>query len=275
LKIACCQMRSGRVPSDNLAVMERAIEQAAKAGADYLQFPEMSLILDKDRESLRRTLSGFDREACLEQISQWARKAGLAVHCGSFPVSEGENRFYNRSYLFAREGDIIAHYDKIHLFDVRVSDTESYRESAHYQGGNRAVLAPVGQALLGLTICYDLRFPALYRTLAQAGAHILCVPAAFTVPTGRAHWHTLLRARAIENNAFVMASAQGGAHEDGRLTYGHSMIINPDGHIMAELDHDEEGLLFADIDLEDVRRKRTMLPSLSHDRPFSLTQAQL
>jgi deaminated glutathione amidase len=184
--------------------------------------------------------------------------------------AEDDDRHANRSLLIGPDGDVIARYDKIHLFDATPSDGRVYRESAGIRAGDRAVVAATAFGKVGLSICYDVRFAALYRMMAQAGASILCVPAAFTVPTGKAHWEVLLRARAIETGAFVLAAAQGGAHEDGRVTYGHSMIISPWGEVLARLDHDAEGFLDYELDLSAVARARAALPQLQHDRPVRL-----
>jgi predicted amidohydrolase len=203
-----------------------------------------------------------------------ARENRVTLHLGSLAVALEDGRFANRSVLFGPEGEIAATYDKIHLFDATLAGLRDYRESATYRGGDTAVVVPVAGFKLGMSICYDVRFPALYNALANAGAQVLAVPAAFTVPTGQAHWQTLLRARAIETGSYVIAAAQGGTHENGRATYGHSMIIAPWGEIIAEIDGDEPGVLLASVDLDLVNEARRRLPALDNARPFSLSVTQ-
>lgn len=255
-------MRSGIDPERNLAEAERLVREAAGRGATLVATPEMTTLLDrKPRRMFEALPDGEPHAARLEAL---ARELGVHLLIGSMPVvlSREPRRAANRSVLFGPEGRI-ASYDKLHLFDVDLDTGESWKESSVYRGGEEAVVARAGGATLGLTICYDLRFPALYRALARAGADVLTVPAAFTVPTGRAHWEVLLRARAVETGSFVIAPAQGGAHEDGRVTYGRSMVVDPWGAVLARFDHDEPGVLTADLDLGRVAEVRRRVPALA------------
>ncbi len=270
LRVALIQLRSGIEQAANRKFASALIREAVDNGARLIATPEMTSRCDRNRE---RLLGAITEEKNDEDIVAWsklAREMGVWLLEGSTPVTSGDGRALNRSLLFSPNGKIAARYDKIHLFDVSLGQGEQYRESATYAPGAQAVLVngPM-DAKIGLTICYDLRFPELYRALAQAGAEIITVPAAFTKPTGEAHWHVLLRARAIETGAFVIAPAQGGKHEDGRTTYGHSLIVNPWGEIVAELDHDEPGVLVKDIDLDEVAAAREKVPAWSALRSFS------
>jgi len=204
-------------------------------------------------------------------VAQIARTHRVALHLGSLAVALPDGRFANRSVVFGPDGTVAATYDKIHLFDATLPGLTQYRESATYRGGDTAVVTEAAGMHLGLSICYDMRFPALYRALAEGGAQVIAVPAAFTVPTGRAHWEILLRARAIETGCYVIAAAQGGAHQNGRSTWGHSMIVDPWGAIVAQFSHDEPGVLLADIDLAKVEEARGKVPALANARPFSLS----
>lgn len=270
--VALLQMTSGRDRQANLATVLKAMEEAAARGADLLATPEMTLLLDRDRESVRARAYHSEDDPDFATLATAARRSGLALLVGSAPFLTENGRLANRSVLFSREGRCVARYDKIHLFDVDLPGGESWRESNSYRAGDRAVLADLDGTRIGLTICYDLRFAALYRTLAQAEAEILTVPAAFTRPTGRAHWHVLLRARAIETGSFVIAPAQTGRHEDGRETYGHSLIVNPWGEILCDAG-EAPSLCLAGLDLAEVAEARRRIPSLEHDRPFALASA--
>lgn len=262
LRVSLAQMRSGLEPGANRAAAGALVREAAAAGARLVLTPEMTHRLDKDRTRLAAALAREDAAAELRAWGLLARENGVWLLLGSLPFASGAGRIYNRSVLFDPKGAAVARYDKIHLFDVVLSETESYRESAAVEPGSQAVLAEAaGGVKLGLSICYDLRFPELYRRLAQAGAELLAVPSAFTRPTGEAHWEVLLRARAIENGAFVLAPAQGGRHEDGRLTWGRSMVVGPWGQVLAKLDHDEPGVLTCDLDLDEVRAAREAIPA--------------
>lgn len=262
VRVALIQMRSGLDPAKNRAQAAPMLRAAATDGARLVATPEMSVRLDRDRE---RLLAAVGPEKGDPEIAAWGRMAqeyGVWLLLGSMAVASGEGKVFNRSLLFDPDGRIVARYDKINLFDVSLGGGEAYRESETVTPGAKAVLAdgPMG-AKLGLTICYDLRFAPLYAALAKAGAEIIAVPAAFTRPTGEAHWQTLLRARAIETGAFVIAPAQGGRHEDGRSTWGRSMMIDPWGKVIAKLDHDEPDLLMADLDLDLVKQARAKIPA--------------
>ncbi|HEV7292439.1 MAG TPA: carbon-nitrogen hydrolase family protein [Devosia sp.] len=269
MKIAAIQMQSGLDPEANLAALEPMLAEAAAAGAHYVLTPEVTMIFPENREQLRSVAAPFEGHPQLQRVAELAREHGMFVHIGSLAVPLSDGRFANRSVLFSPEGEIAATYDKIHLFDATIAGLNAYRESATYRAGEVAVTARVGEAKLGFAICYDMRFPRLFNSLANAGATLLAVPAAFTVPTGEAHWHVLLRARAIETGSYVIAAAQGGQHANGRATYGHSIIIDPWGRIVAELEHDRPGVLLADIDLARVTDARERIPALANARDFA------
>lgn len=270
MKVAAIQMRSGLDPEANLAALEPLLAQAAAAGAQYALTPEVTMIFPENRDQLRSVAAPFEGHPQLRRVGELARRHGMHVHIGSLPVPLEDGRFANRSVLFGPDGAIVATYDKIHLFDATIAGLDAYRESATYRGGEVAVTAPLGAFTLGFSICYDMRFPRLYNALANAGASLIAVPAAFTVPTGQAHWHVLLRARAIETGSYVIAAAQGGAHPNGRSTYGHSLVIDPWGRIVAELDHDDPGVLIAEIAADRVADARDRLPALANARDFAL-----
>jgi predicted amidohydrolase len=263
-------MCSGRDVEANVKAATALITSAAAGGAHYVQTPEMTTVMELDRERLFAAAAASEAETrALGHFQDLARKLAIWLHIGSMPILlEGET-LANRSFLISPEGDIAARYDKIHMFDVDLGGGESYRESRNYSPGTKAAVAELPWGKLGLTICYDLRFPQLYRALARAGAQFIAIPAAFTRPTGMAHWHTLLRARAIESQAFVFAAAQGGTHENGRETYGHSLIVSPWGEILAE-GGIQPAVMFADVDLQLLADVRRRVPSLSHDRPFEV-----
>jgi deaminated glutathione amidase len=269
LRVAAVQLRSGIDPAANRTNALPFLREAATAGARLIATPENTIRLDRDRE---RMLAAVGPEKGDAEITAWSRIAqelGVWLLLGSGAIATGGGKVFNRSFLFEPGGKIVARYDKINLFDVTLGGGEAYQESATVEGGGKAVLVegPMG-AKLGMTICYDLRFPALYAALARAGAEIITIPAAFTRPTGEAHWETLLRARAIETGAFVVAPAQGGRHEDGRSTWGHSMIVDPWGKILAKLDHDEPGFIAADLDLDLVAEARGKIPAWSGGAAF-------
>jgi len=269
MKIAAIQMCSGLDPQANLATLAPMLAEAAAAGAAYVLTPEVSLLFPENREHLRAVAAPFEGHKQLAQVAELARQHGMFIHIGSLAVPLPDGRFANRSVLFGPDGAQKAIYDKIHLFDADIAGLNAYRESATYAAGERAVIAPLGVFTLGMSICYDMRFPALFHSLAKAGATLLAVPAAFTVPTGQAHWHTLLRARAIETGSYVIAAAQGGQHPNGRATYGHSLVIDPWGCVIAELDHDRPGVLVAEISPELVVETRGRIPALANARSFS------
>ena len=273
LCFALVQLRSGRDIARNVATIQDLTREAAAMGAHYVQTPENSTVMDEDKSRLIATTPSESQSLALGTFRDLARELSIWLHIGSMAVAVGGGKLANRSLLIAPSGDIAARYDKIHMFDVDLAGGESYRESRNFQAGSTAVIADLPNGRLGLTICYDVRFPALYRSLAQAGASILAVPAAFTRKTGKMHWHILLRARAIENSAYVLAAAQGGLHENGRETYGHSLIVAPDGQVIAEAGIDP-CVITAHIDLAKVKDCRERIPSLGLDRAFTRPQAE-
>lgn len=265
------QMRSGCDVRKNVADADRLIRQAAAQGALYIQTPEVTTLMELDRARLFAETKPEAGNPCLQRFCDTAQELAIWLHIGSMGVMLASGRIANRSYLITPNGRVAARYDKIHMFDVDLGNGERYAESANYEAGSQAVVAMLPWGAIGLAICYDLRFPYLFRSLAKGGACFLALPAAFTRATGIVHWHTLLKARAIECQCFLFAAAQGGRHEHGRETYGHSLIVSPWGEILGEGGTDPVTVV-ADIDLqllEDVRRR---LPSLTHDRPFELTR---
>jgi len=270
-KIALVQMRSGMAPEVNCAAALAAIAEAKSAGADYVLTPEMTNIIESKRERLMAAIVDEERDPTLAALREAARKHAIYVHIGSLAVKASPDKAANRSFLIDRSGEVVARYDKIHMFDVDLAGGESYRESRSYRPGDLAVVADLPWGRLGVTICYDLRFPALYRALAESGASFFSIPSAFTRPTGEAHWQVLLRARAIENGCFVFAAAQGGKHESGRETYGHSLAVDPWGKILAE-GTTEPGVILAEIDPAAVTAARSRIPSLHHGRRFEIIE---
>lgn len=269
MKIALVQMTSGPDIAVNLAYVDSCIRTAAAEGAQFIATPENSDFMVDGKDKKLAMAPDEANHPFLQGLSQTAKDMGVTILLGSIAVKVSANKVANRSYLIRPDGTIAARYDKIHLFDVDLPTGESRRESEMVAGGHTAVVVPTEWANFGLTICYDVRFPHLYRTLAKAGATLLAVPSAFTVPTGEMHWHVLLRARAIENGAFVIAPAQCGTHDGGRKTYGHSLVIDPWGRIIAE-GGTEPALIYADIDMTEVARFRQAIPSLTHDWDFHL-----
>ena len=265
---ACASMRSGRDPLKNRDAAVALVREAAGQGAQYVQTPEMTSLVERSRAALFDKIGPEDRDPTLAALREAARERGVVVHIGSLAVRAGD-KVANRAFLIDAEGEVVASYDKIHLFDVDLPNGESWRESATYAGGDRAVLAETPWGLLGLTICYDVRFPALYRSLAEAGASFLSAPACFTKQTGEAHWHVLHRARAIETGSFMISAAQGGLHEDGRETFGHSVIIDPWGRVLAD-GGTEPGVFLAEIDTGLVAEVRGRIPTLKNARPFKV-----
>lgn len=265
-RIALFQSTTGIDPKDNLRRLEQAIGEAAAGGAEMLFTPEMSGLLDKDSARASKKLRSEEEDEVLASCRENARNHRIWLNLGSIAVLAGDGKVANRSFLIDREGEVRARYDKLHLFDVDLPTGESWRESNVYSAGSGVVLAngtPVGK--LGLTICYDLRFPGLFARLAEADADVIAVPAAFTVPTGKAHWHILLRARAIEAGLFVVAAAQVGHHQDGRVTFGHSLVVDPWGDVLLDMG-EEPGVGFADIDLKRISDVRGRIPALNHRR---------
>ncbi|MBA2635912.1 MAG: carbon-nitrogen hydrolase family protein [Sphingomonas sp.] len=265
-RIALFQSRTGIDPAANARSLVAAIGEAASGGAEMLFTPEMSGLLDRDKERAGGNARSEADDEVLAACREAARANGLWLHLGSLALQTGDGKLANRAFVIDSDGEIRARYDKIHLFDVDLPTGERWRESAFYAGGSQAVTVdgtPVGR--LGLTICYDLRFPALFERLTEAGAQVVAVPAAFTVLTGQAHWHVLLRARAIEAGVFVIAAAQHGSHEDGRETYGHSLLVDPWGEILLDMGT-STGVGFAELDLGKVEEVRQRVPALSHRR---------
>ena len=269
MRIALFQARTGLDPQANAAELAERIGEAAAGGAVMLFTPEMSGLLDRDRERAAAHLHSEADDPVLAAVRAAARKRGIWVHLGSLALLSGSGeRLVNRGFVIDGEGEIRARYDKMHLFDVDLPTGESWRESASYQGGERPVLVETPLGPLGLSICYDLRFAGLYAALSDAGATAFAIPAAFTVPTGQAHWHVLMRARAIEAGAFVIAAAQSGRHEDGRETYGHSLVVDPWGRVLLDMGADSPALGLADIDPQAVEEVRRRLPAIRHRRPI-------
>ncbi|HEY8190056.1 MAG TPA: carbon-nitrogen hydrolase family protein [Micavibrio sp.] len=267
LKVALLQLNSGPEIAGNLAIAENMIRQAVGRGAAFILTPENTSHMVPTPEEKLRTSPDEAHHPALPLFSGLAKELGVWILAGSLAVKVTDDRVANRSYLFSSQGGIAARYDKIHLFDVDLPTGESHRESRSVRPGDRATIAETPWGKVGMSICYDLRFAALYRALAQGGAGILTVPSAFTVPTGQAHWETLLRARAIETGSFVLAPAQTGTHAGGRRTYGHSLIVGPWGEVIADGGEDI-GITMADLDLSAIGRARTAIPSLLHDRDF-------
>lgn len=270
MKIAVLQMTAGIDPAENAAALVQAVRDAREGGAEMLFTPEMSNLIDRNRARAAETIRSEGEDFVLAQLCAAATEHGLWVHLGSLAVKGDvpDGKWRNRAFVIAPDGSIAARYDKIHLFDVDLASGESWRESAVYEGGAQAVAVRLPTAILGLSICYDIRFSAVYSALSRAGADIIAVPAAFTVPTGQAHWHVLLRARAIENACFVVAAAQTGTHQDGRSTYGHSLVIDPWGDVLLDMG-EEPGLGFADLDLARIAEVRNRVPVIANRRPVA------
>ena len=273
-RIALFQSNTGIDPDANAGALVRAIGEAARGGATMLFTPEMSGLLDRDSQRASANLRPEEDDPVLAACRNAAKDHAIWLHLGSVAVLVGDGKVANRGFVIDRTGVVRARYDKIHLFDVDLPTGESWRESSVYQAGKGAVLVngtPIGR--LGLTICYDLRFPGLFARIAEANADVISVPAAFTVPTGRAHWHVLLRARAIEAGLFVVAAAQTGRHEDGRQTFGHSLVVDPWGEVLLDMG-EEVGVGFADIDLARIPEVRSRIPALNHRRPIPAVEHQ-
>jgi len=271
MRIALYQARTGIDPAANARDLAEAVQEAADGGAAMLFTPEMSGLLDRDRERAAVHLRNEAGDLALAAVREAAARCRIWVHIGSLALSgeRDDGRLVNRGFVIDDMGNIRARYDKMHLFDVDLPTGESWRESAAYAGGDGPVAVATPLGLLGLSVCYDLRFPDLYRALTDAGATILSIPAAFTVPTGEAHWHILMRARAIEAGVFLVAAAQVGRHEDGRETYGHSLVIDPWGEVLLDMGGNP-GIGFADLDLGRVEEVRSRLPAIHHRRPISV-----
>jgi predicted amidohydrolase len=271
-RVGVVQLRTTRSPEANLAATPALIRDAAARGAQYVQTPENTLLMEPDKERLLAVLRPEAETQALIAYCQLAGELGIWLHIGSLAILVGERRAANRTFVNAPSGPVTARYDKIHMFDVDLPGGESHRESATYEPGKAAVLAKLPWGTLGLTICYDLRFPEQFKALALGGADFITVPSAFTKQTGEAHWHILLRARAIETGSFIFAAAQGGRHDSGRTTYGHSLIVSPWGEILAEAGT-EPGVITADIDASLAAECRQRIPALAHVREFGVVHA--
>ena len=269
-KAAAIQMRSGESPERNAADLERLVREAAGQGATYIQTPEMTGALIRDKEARAASFTSEDKDIVVSTSRKLASELGVFLHIGSTAILRADGKLANRALLFGPDGATLATNDKIHMFDVDLDNGESWRESASYEPGTRAAVTEINGTKLGFAVCYDLRFPQLFRAEALAGAQVLSVPAAFTRQTGEAHWHVLLRARAIENGAYVIAAAQGGLHEDGRETYGHSLIVDPWGRVIAEAAHDEPAVIVAEIDPAQSAAARKKIPNLKNARDFTV-----
>ena len=268
--VACVQTTSLREVEGSMTHAGTLIREAAHAGADLITTPECVSMMEPKRRLVLEKATDESSDRALQSFRDLAKETGCWLLAGSLIIKIEKERCANRSFLINPDGRVVARYDKAHMFDVDIGEGESYKESRTYQPGTRVVVADLPWGKLGMTVCYDMRFPYLYRTLAHAGATLLTVPSAFTRPTGRAHWHTLLRARAIETGCFVFAPAQCGEHPGGRTTYGHSLIISPWGEILAEAG-EEPGVVLANIDMTCVTQARTKVPSLTHDRTLTIS----
>lgn len=269
-KAAAIQMCSGVDPARNVEAMSRLVRQAAGEGAVYVQTPEMTGMLQRNRNAAREMLRDEGNDLVAASASSLAKELGIYLHIGSTAIARPDGKIANRALLFGQGGEKICSYDKIHMFDVDLDNGESWRESSAYEPGTEARVVDLPFARLGFAICYDVRFPQLFRAEAMAGAQILTAPAAFTRQTGEAHWEILLRARAIENGAFFIAAAQGGVHEDGRETFGHSMIVDPWGKVLAAAGGAGEAVVVAEIDIDAVKAVRAKIPNLKNARDFTL-----
>lgn len=271
-RFAILQMTTGIDPADNARALAGAIAATASGGATMLFTPEMSGLLDRDRRRAAASIVPEDQNPVLATVRETAAAAGVWVAVGSLAVAKhggvGAGRWANRSFVIDANGEIVARYDKLHMFDADLATGESWRESNAYAAGDAVttIVTPLGK--LGLTICYDIRFPGLFEALGRHGCDVIAIPAAFTVPTGSAHWHLLQRARAVEASAYVIAAAQVGAHQDGRVTYGHSLVVDPWGEVLLDLGGDEAKLGFAEIDPARIAAVRAQLPSLANRRPI-------
>jgi len=272
--LGALQMRSSTDAATNLKTIADACADAKGQGVDYLQLPEMAVMFAEDHASLKKWAHGGEAQAVIQTLSDLAKQFEINLHVGSLAVASPSGKCLNRSFLFGRSGQVIAQYDKIHLFDADVIGDAPYRESNNFDAGEQAVVANVDNVQLGLSICYDVRFPSLYAALRKSGAMVLAVPAALTVPTGQAHWDILLRSRAIETGCYLVAAAQCGLHANGRKTYGHSMIVGPSGDKLAACTDDQPQLIVARFDESLVNDARSCIPTLANERQFSLSVNQ-
>lgn len=269
IRIACLQINSGSDYQANLEIVAAMMREAAAAGAKFILTPEYALMMDGSGKVMRERALAADGAPALGELQALARELGVWFLAGSLTLRVEDGRIANRSFLIAADGQVVASYDKIHMFDVTMPDGRVIRESSTYRPGERAVVTDTPWGKLGMTVCYDLRFPGLFRTLAQAGAQMITVPSSFQRQTGKAHWHSLLRARAIENECIIVAPAMCGDHPGNRQSYGHTLVIDPWGEILAD-GGEEPGIVYADIDVARVVKVRGMIPSLEHDRAFTL-----
>lgn len=267
VRIGLIQLNSGNEVSPNIDTIEAYIRQAHAGGATFVSTPETSHLMEMNREAVLSKAQYEDDDEGVKRFASLAKELSLWLHIGSLIIKIGKEKLANRAFLFSPEGEIAARYDKLHLFDVDLPNGETYRESRLYQAGSKAVVAETPFGTLGFSICYDLRFPYLFRDLADRGAGILLIPAAFTQKTGEAHWHTLMKARAVETGCFVVAAAQTGIHATGRSTYGHSLVIDPWGEVLADAGT-ETGVTLVDIDLAKIEQTRVIMPSLKHTRTY-------
>ena len=273
-RVAVLQMTSGIDPAANAATLVSAIDEAARGGAAMLFTPEMSSLIDRDRARAAPNIVAEADDRVLAAVREAATRAGIWVALGSLAVKREDGRWANRAFVIDAAGEIAARYDKIHMFDVDLASGESWRESSAYAPGDKVVTVETPVGRLGLTICYDIRFPALFEALGRAQCDIIAIPAAFTVPTGKAHWHLLQRARAIEASAYVVAAAQVGKHQDGRSTYGHSLVVDPWGDVALDMGGEAAGLAFAEIDPARIVEIRQQLPSLANRREMPRSPRQ-
>ncbi len=270
-RAALVQLCSGTDVAANIANASDLIRRAAADGADYIQTPEVTTVIEaRGQAQFEKSEADDGNNSAVQAFGALAKELGVWLHIGSMAVRKENGKLANRAFLFRPDGSVAARYDKIHMFDVDVDSDNRFNESRRYDAGKTAVVAALPWGNLGITICYDMRFPYLYRDLAKAGAQFIAVPSAFTVPTGKAHWHTLLRARAIETECFVLAAAQAGEHESGRKSYGHSIIISPWGEVLAEADGVEIGVISANIEVKAVAEARQRVPSLNHDACYGV-----
>lgn len=269
LRVSMVQMTSTNSHSDNVVSLREAAQQAADQGANMLALPEAAGLMDRDKDHARAQITEEGSDPYITACQEEAARHGIWVHSGSCPIKAPDGRYLNHTVLVNPSGDIIARYDKIHLFDVFLDGRRATGESDRYAPGSEAVVADTPFGPMALSICYDLRFPHLYREYALAGSTVMFIPSAFTVPTGRAHWEVLLRARAIENGAFVIAAAQVGNHADGRVTWGHSLVVSPWGEVLADLGGDAPGQITLDLPLDDVVAARRQIPNLQNARDYT------
>lgn len=267
-KAACIQLRSTRSVGENIETASQLIRQAAADGASYIQTPEMTHLVETGRASLMEKIVEEPHDQGVKAFGALAKELSITLHIGSLAILRNDGKVANRAFVFGPDGSLITTYDKIHMFDVDLDNGESWRESNTYEPGVRSPVVETGDAKIGVAICYDVRFPEVFRRQALAGADILTAPACFTRQTGQAHWHVLMRSRAIENGSFMISAAQGGTHEDGRKTFGHSIIVDPWGNVIVDSENDEPGFIIAKIDLQDVLKARKRIPVLTHGREF-------